>query len=240
MTRDQRKKQRERMYAAVLAEGLSVAWSFEASEAPDFIVKDGCYKFGLEVRNIFGDKEEKNGSQAARGEATRQSRVNALRTAYEAVHPVPLVVKITGNLEMLDRDDFIAALDHSGIHDRPPAHQEVLTITQGIKVFLTRGTERADWYFLPDRIGWVNTNVQDLVNAAISGKAKRRLRYAAHCGDDVRLLLVADGIMKSGKLRVMNGAFDHQGFSKIYLLNYPRDVTVLSRSNFGDFLFVAG
>lgn len=48
--------------------------------------------------------------------------------------------------------------------------------------------------------------------------------------NDIRLLLVADAIQNSGKLRLEPAAaFDSLGFREIYLFPYPEEALILRR-----------
>jgi hypothetical protein len=70
----------------------------------------------------------------------------------------------------------------------------------------------------------------DIISQAIGDKSQNLPRYKASVGDDIRLLLVADAIQNSGKLRLEPAAaFDFLGFREIYLFPYPEEALILRR-----------
>jgi hypothetical protein len=67
-----------------------------------------------------------------------------------------------------------------------------------------------------------------IIAEAIERKAPELTRYKALAGSDIRLLLIADRIQKSGKLTLEGRpAFDLQGFRVVYFFPYPESVIVL-------------
>ncbi len=78
------------------------------------------------------------------------------------------------------------------------------------------------------RAGWVNRNPADRITKEIEKKSGKLPRYKKCTGlDDIRLLVVANRIMNSGKLSLQkHPALDLRGFHVVYFLSYPESVTV--------------
>ena len=58
-------------------------------------------------------------------------------------------------------------------------------------------------------------------------KSKRLTSYKEAAGEDVRLLLVANRILNSGKSKLVEKTtIDTRGFHVVYFLSYPESVTV--------------
>ena len=87
---------------------------------------------------------------------------------------------------------------------------------------------QANWFSVNDRAGSVDPNPVDRITKAIEDKAKKLPRYKECTGlDDIRLLVVANRIMNSGKLSLEEcPELDFRGFQVVYFLSYPAPVTV--------------
>lgn len=229
------KKHRERFWAEQAARHLGMVWTLGADrEAPDFIVIEGDGQFGLEITELFAGSIGPDGSAAKARESRTQRSVNDLRQAYEAINNIPLIVKFVGNMEDDNLRTVVPALvahdlpskpiGYRFVHDTEIAHP----LRAPLRVHVTRGL-RPDWFSVNDRVGFVDRNPRHIVDAAIENKAKDLARYRATAGSDVRLLLVADRIMNSGKLLLGNSAgFDSFGFQAVYFLSYPEGTVILS------------
>ena len=79
-----------------------------------------------------------------------------------------------------------------------------------------------------DRAGWEDRNPIDRITKAIGKKSEKLRRYKECTGlDDIRLLVVANRIMNSGKLSLQeHPALDVRGFQVVYFLSYPESVKV--------------
>jgi hypothetical protein len=79
-----------------------------------------------------------------------------------------------------------------------------------------------------DRAGRVDRNPTDLIAKEIEKKSEKLPRYKECSGlDDIRLLVVANRIMNSGKLSLEEcPALDLRGFQVVYFLSYPESVKV--------------
>jgi hypothetical protein len=222
------KKTRERFFVEQTARSLGKAWSLGVDrEHPDFVVTEDGRQFGLEVSEIFMGPQGRAGSAMKAKESVTQRAVNALRLEYEAIANIPLSVKFVGNMSAANMATVVPALVAADLPSQPIAHHVVLDSGNGLRVHVTKAL-RPDWYSVNDRVGWVDRNPQNIIANAIEKKAKELTRYKSAIGFDVRLLLVADRILNSGKLLLEERVeFDFHGFQAVYLFPYPEAVVIL-------------
>ena len=114
---------------------------------------------------------------------------------------------------------------------KPIGHHERFEVDKGpakLSVYITRGMQHADWFCVNDRVGWVDRNPVERITEAIDRKAERLPQYMECAGlDDIRLLIVANQKMNSGKLRLEQcPAFNLRGFQIIYFFYYPENIIV--------------
>lgn len=123
---------------------------------------------------------------------------------------------------------LVSDLIELDLASKPVGHRAVVDSKLGLRVHVTKHL-RSEWYSLNDRVGWVDRNPQKIIADAIEAKGKKLQRYQAAAGTDIRLLLVADAIHNSGKMRLQEGhAFDLHGFEAVYLFLYPEGVIALN------------
>ena len=113
---------------------------------------------------------------------------------------------------------------------KPFGHQDCFKVDKGgakLSVYVTRALQ-ANWFSVNDRVGWVDRNPIDRIAKAIEKKSKKLPGYKQCSGlDDIRLLLVANQIMNSGKLLLKERpALGLRGFQCVYFFSYPESVTV--------------
>lgn len=233
MTRPSQKK-RERFLAEKAAECLGETWSLgpdrEDSKPPDFIVTEGVRHFGLEVHEIFTGQQNDAGSHMKREESETQRAVNALRRDYESKKNIPLIVKFVGDMCDENIAAVLPALDAMNLSTKPIGHHDIIEVDEGkakLRVYVTRALQ-SNWFSVNDRAGWVDRNPIDRIAKAIEKKSKKLPRYKECSGlDDIRLLIVANQIMNSGKLLLKERpALDLRGFQCVYFFSYPESVTV--------------
>lgn len=226
MRRSQSQKQREIDYVGFLVNKLNREWIVMNYEAPDFTISDFGSRFGLEVTQVFRGPEDEHGAPSVRNEKRHQRCIDRWRTDYEAVHPVALSVKIIGRLPP-DGGELLSTLIGSGIHEEPLHSQRRLRVGPKTTVQATRAL-RPDWLYIDDRVDFVTTSSGEEIDSAIDRKAKNLPRYIRNCGDDVRLLIVLDRTMNSGKVvPTVTRKYAFQGFTKVYLANFPLDALEL-------------
>lgn len=227
------KKESERFLVERAAELLGRTWMLGPDhESPDFIVTEGAQQFGLEKCYIFTGQQSPDGYGAVmkKKEADTQKAVHALRQKYEATTNVPLNVKFVGDMCDKNMAEVVPALVAMGLSNKPYGHQDFIDVDEGpasLRVHVTRAL-RADWFSVNDRVGWVNTNPIDLIVREIEKKSKNLHNYKERAGlDDIRLLIVADRTMNSGKL-ILEVPFtlNLRGFQFVYFFSYPESITV--------------
>jgi hypothetical protein len=227
-------KRRERNFVKETARLLGKTWDLsDDREHPDFIVVENGQRFGLEVTQIFIGPQDDGGSSLKARESKTQRTVNGLQRQYEAVENIPLTVHFVGNMEADNLATVIPALLAQDLRSKPLGYHFVHDTTTAhpararLRVHVTKAL-RPNWFSGNDRAGFVDRSPHGVIADAIAKKATELTRYKESAGDDIRLLLIADQISNSGKLRLDDGAqFDFHGFKAVYLFPYPEDVMVL-------------
>lgn len=127
----------------------------------------------------------------------------------------------------------ILAMD---LHNKKLGYHEKFVVDKGparLRVYVTRSSS-PHWHGTNDRIGWVDTNPVRYIADMIAEKAVNLIRYKESASlDDIRLLLVADRIMNSGKIKFdgeVQPALDPCGFKAVYFLSYPEEITPFESS----------
>lgn len=221
-------KGRERFFTEEAAKNLGKEWCLGLDrERPDFIITEGEKRFGLEVTYLFAGPIDKHGSHRKKVESYKQKIVNNLRDKYEEYANTPLEVKLVGDLCLKNVDEVVSILLGLSLSTKPIGHQDRFEVDKGLaklSVYATRAI-RANWYYVNHRVGWVDRKPLDRINAAIEDKAKKLQEYRTHTNlDDIRLLIVADRRMDSGKLSLEGAqALDLRGFQIVYFYSYPDD-----------------
>lgn len=229
-----KQKQDERFYVEQAIRSLRTEWTILAEpEPPDFLVQDGGRTFGLEVRQIFKDPQSAAGSEIKKREAKTQRMLDRLRAEFEQRAPIPLIVKFLGRIDLDTISPISKLLLDLDLAAKPIAFQTIFKPHADLKVYVTKGL-RAEWFSVNDRVGWIDFNAQHVIANAIEEKSRKLPLYQAAAGPDVRLLLVANAIHNSGRLRLDGECqFDLRGFTSVYLLRYPDDANVLSADRTG-------
>jgi hypothetical protein len=198
----------------------------EERENPDFIVADGDRRFGLEVVSVFAGRQDASGSSMKKNESGVQWMIEAMRLQYESAVPVTLHVKFVGRIEPATLANVVSNLIALDLGAKPVGFHTVVDENLGLRVHVTKGF-RSDWYSINDRVGWVDRSPERIIANAIQDKSNNLVRYMSSVGD-VRLLLVANAIQNSGKLRLPPEAqFDLRGFSAVYFFPYPESAIAL-------------
>lgn len=227
-----RQKASELHYVQQAAALLGKQWTLSANrENPDFIVVEDGKKFGLEVIQIFSGSEDRKGSSKRRSESDTQRAIDGIRREFEAKHGVNLNVRLLGPICAATLAVVVPALEDLNLSDREIGYQTRLSRDVGddtLVVYVTRSL-RSQWYSVHDRTGWVDQNPAALIENKIEQKSSKVESYKANTGlDDIRLLIVADRTLNSGKL-MLEGAprLNLFGFQEVYFLSYPVSATVL-------------
>lgn len=226
------KKERERFIVEKAAELLGKNWCFGPDrENPDFIITEAEQQFGLEVCEIFTGLKSKAGSHMKRKESEIQRAVNKLRHEYESNGDIPLIVKFVGDMCDENVEAVLPALDAMNLSTKPLGYHDVIEVDKGkakLRVHVTRALQ-ANWFSVNDRVGWLDRNPIDRIAEEIKRKSGKLPGYRKYAGlNDIRLLVVANRIMNSGKLSLQElPTFDGRGFHVVYFLSYPESITVL-------------
>lgn len=231
-------KQQERFFVEEAARHLGKTWELGVDrEHPDFVVTEDGAQFGLEVTGIFRGAQRRGGSALREKEVLVQRSVDDLQREYEAIADVPLKVHFVGNMEADNLAAVVPALVAQDFPSKPISYRFEYDTTAlhpdraPLHVYVTKGL-RPEWYSINDRAGFVDRNPHPTIAAAIKRKANRLAQYRATVGDDVRLLIIANRFLNSGKLLLEDAAsFDFHGFSEVYFFSYPEAVIVLNRAS---------
>ena len=234
MTQPSQKKG-ERFFVEEAAKLLGKDWCLGPDrESPDFIVTEGTEQFGLEVCEIFTGPQNRSGARMKRAESETQRGINALQGKYEEKENIPLTVKFVGDMCDDNMTAVLQALTEQDFSSKPFGHQEIIEADEGekkLRAHVTR-TLQANWFSVNDRVGWVERNPVDRITKEIEKKSEKLTRYNECTGlDDIRLLVVANRIMNSGKLLLKDTAtLNTRGFQVVYFISYPESVTVFERA----------
>jgi hypothetical protein len=216
-------KVRERIYAESAARLLGADWRLtEIPEPLDFQVHFGSEVFGLEVRQIFVDKEAAFGSPSKRLEAETQKRINSIGAQYYRQGGPPLSVKFLGNVASIECESLVERMKSEA--PTLPFEHSAFTLGQ-VKVFLTAvpvefGSYQR-WLCVNDSVGWVREVTNDDLQLAVERK-RTNLHLYLEKFSVVDLLLVADRSTNSGRMRSTGTlSIQNHGFRAIYFLSHP-------------------
>lgn len=217
-------KEGERFFVEEAAKLLGKSWRLGPDrENPDFIVTEGKQQFGLEVCEIFTGPQAKSGSYMKRKESETQRAVKALWNSYESQGGIPLIVKFVGDVCDKNMAAVLPALDAKNLSTKPFGHHEIIEVDKGkakLRVHITRALQ-ANWFTTNDRAGWLDRNPIDRIAEEMKKKSEKLPRYRKCAGlNDIRLLVVANRIMNSGKLSLQGcPAMEVRGFQVVYFLS---------------------
>ena len=220
-------KHEERFYVERAAEMLGVSWMIgEDRESPDFLVTDGAHEFGLEVSELFRGPVGRKGAVRKAEESNHQRTINQYWRMYEAEKDIPLDVKISGIVNEQTMGDLLRCLLEHDFESMDTGAQTEFHLRENFKIHVTKAF-RSRWFRVDDRIGPVNVNPVPVIDRAVKNKSQRLSEYQESVGGDIRLLLVADRIFASGKLKLIEKSpIDTRGFRTVYFMSYPESITV--------------
>lgn len=214
----------ERIYAESAARLLGVSWRFvEIPEPLDFEVQSEREAFGLEVRQVFADKECAFGSPTRRIEAQNQNHIRDIASQYYRSAGPPIAAKFLGPVTDVEIDLVVERM----MIEAPASPFARHTIYAGdhLKVFLTALPKEfgnySQWVCVNDRVGWVGETTQDDLQHAVDRKTANLPLYLAKY-PIIDLLLVADRTVNSGRIRATTTlSVQNPGFRAVYFLSYP-------------------
>lgn len=220
-------KSEERFYVERAAEMLDVLWTVgEDRECPDYVVTEGDHQFGLEVSELFIGHEGKKGADKKAKESIHQKKIDCYREMYATEKDIPLFIRILGTVNDENMEELLLQLFQHDFESMCPGDQIVFQPNDQFKAYVTKAL-RPWWFRVDDRVGTVNVNPMPIIQKRVAMKSARLTKYQEAIGEDVRLLLVANRIMNSGKLKLVEkSTIDTRGFQAVYFLSYPENVTV--------------
>lgn len=219
-------KVQERIYAETAVKLLSVDWCLvDIPEPPDFEVRNGSERFGLEVRQIFVDTETAFGSPSKRSESKNAQAISALAKWYYTSGGPPIAAKFLGSMSLVDTQ--VLAKSMVAVAPTYPGPNKVLD-SRGMKVFMTplpaSWSNYSHWDFVNDKVGWSRHVTTADIQCAINRKQVNLPLYKNKY-ENIELLLVADRVFNSGKLvDAIQYAISISGFRAIYFMSYPESI----------------
>ena len=136
-----RQKISERQFAREAGKMLDKRWSLEEHETPDFIVTEGAYKFGLEVRQIFTDTQDRKGSQSKMREARNQEHINAYRRKYEEKENALLRVQLVGDTCDENMGEVVQLLIEKEFSKKPAGYDEIFEVPPSVEDMIAANPE---------------------------------------------------------------------------------------------------
>lgn len=236
--RSEEQKAAERRHVLETARRLGRAWEIlEEGESPDFIIRDGLHRFGLEVTEMFSGPMGRKGSTLQREASEIQRRVDEARAEFEASDPSKLNVKFVGDVSKAGLKLAVAELLKIEFGRKIEGHLEELKIevpglSGGLLRVYARKAKHGHWFDVAGRIGWVNRMPATRLKETVISKAQKFERYQQRAGRDIRLLIVADQFQGSGKFQHENARFLRtKPFAFVYWLSIPEALTVFDRTS---------
>jgi hypothetical protein len=230
MTRRQ-DKNRERHYVEFCARCIGETWTVvDEGEAPDFVLSDGKDTFGLEVTRAFTDSAQgRRGSEVRRREGMAQKSLDRIRRAYLERTGATISVTLAQRPRAAEEAEIVNGLVALGLQDQPIGAVDEFRQRDGTRG-IARRTPSQVWRIVSDSAGWVDRQGQVQLQRCIAQKAPA-VRFYRPGLADLRLLVVADSMLNSGKLRVDEGAaIDLMGFTHVYFAAYPLEVQTFPRA----------
>nr|WP_298690161.1 hypothetical protein [uncultured Dongia sp.] len=240
MTKQRLEEQKatERRHVLETAKRLGRSWEIlEEGESPDFIIRDGAHRFGLEVTEMFSGAIGRNGSILQREVSNVQRRIDDAQAEFELQEASKLTVKFVGDVSKAGLKLAVAELLQIGFAGKAEGHLEELRIevpdlNGGLLKVSARKAKPAHWFDVASRIGWVNRTPARRLRATVVAKAKKFTRYQQRAGQDIRLLIVADQFQSSGKFQYENAQFLRtKPFTYVYWLSIPEVLMVFDCSS---------
>jgi hypothetical protein len=220
----------EESYALKLAELLNENWKVENAPDeiswPDLLVDGHGPNFGLEVREIYSDESRKGSPKRAK-ESSHIKQVKLICERYYKISSTPIIVKFLGCIK--DVEKIIDCI--SAIESLDDFQQVKLEPYFGSLIFVTKLPDSCikydRWIYVSDKVGWVSKLNLNIIESKILEKAVKLPKYSEHL-NDVRLLLVCNSLLNSGKYQIPDvSELDTQGFTKVYVLKYPDSLSVI-------------
>lgn len=220
-------KIQERIYVESAAKLLGVTWQIDdIAEPPDFLVVDDGHSFGLEVRQVFADRETFSGSPSKRKETLKSRTISRIADVYYSKGGLPVSAKFLGSVSEEDVESIARVMLSNYVST--PWLQTIVHFPD-TKIYVTAlpsevGQYRR-WVSVSDRVEWVRSATQSDLQYAIDRKTPNLALYKQKFSDVV-LLLVAERLFNSGRLALpsIKCTVTNPGYSSIYFLSHPEAV----------------
>lgn len=215
----------ELVYGQKLAELLGETWNVSASpnetEWPDLLVNSQSHSFGIEVREIFLDESDK-GARKRASETSHAKTLHAIAKSYYQDSEISIKVNILGCIK--DREKILNTLQQhtKEIKDFEQIRVEAYSgCVLYIRVLPAQLGQYTRWNYVTDQVGWASKLEPELLEEKIIEKSDKLYKYRKHI-EDVRLLLVCNPILNSGKMEyIKSKTIKSHGFNEVYFLSYP-------------------
>lgn len=223
-------KAQERIYAETAAKLMNSQWTLGDIEEPlDFEIQQEGEKFGLEIRQIFIDSENRSGSPSKKKEAENMQLIYKLADQYYSYGGTPILAKFLGLLSKIDLK--LLAEHMRAAAPAYPGPNITINIAEA-KIFITplptSFSNYSRWVFINDKLGWINSVTSSALQHVINQKESRLSLYKKKY-ESIDLLLVADRSFNSGKLTITNNiTITNPGFRTIYFMSYPDSIQRIS------------
>ena len=216
-------KREEENWALLAARELNVDWKLTRCERPDFAVLSDGVEFGLEVTECHIGPRGRKGSSWRATESHNQKLLESARHEYESATGVVLRLDYLGDASVETMNELVGALLNSSV--------ETLELSAArVEIPLSKGRAlvgRAlvpQWVFIKDRVGWVSQDGA-LLQKVVDDKSRKLATYR-EAFDDIRLLVVSNRLVNSGKLQLdKDFPLALRGFDAVYFLSYPEGLT---------------
>lgn len=222
------KKAQELHVVQIAAKILGEPWVATEGESPDFTVMNGSERFGLEVTQLFIGNASKKGDSKRRAEAMNSAWLQSLKLAYSTASNASLYVSYRGPTSQSIGDEILQILLSEDLGSKPSGYWFKRNVGGGL-LHVRVGLE-IRWLFLGDMNGWASYDNAPLQRAIEKKSFKAAMYREAERPKDLRLLAFNNPWLNSGKLVITK--FDDVPlgeFSKIYILNYPFEVTTIDQ-----------
>lgn len=225
-------KNLETFYAEKASDLLGKSWKVRPSPGevgwPDLLVTTEKGEFGLEVREIYLD-ETQRGSIKKATENNNLKIIQKLADAYYKSNLHPIKVSLLGDIT--NHDQILCTITNE-VSQLSELGQKRIEPYSGCLIYIQRFPDQLGefkgWDYVSDRVGGVCNVNKEVINRAIALKAKKLSKYTKNISD-IRLLLVSDRILNSGKAQLADDiTFNKHGFTIVYYLSYPVSVRELS------------
>jgi len=226
-----RSKKLERHYVEFCSRALGAPWAIvDIGEAPDFLIDENGHTFGLEVTQAFMDtgQEDGAGSGVRQREGVALRSLDRIRREFEERTGITISVTLMKRPRIAEEREIIEQLVALGLQDQP-----LWTAAQFPRPDaprnIARRTNHPVWRIVADSAGWVDQRGHVQLQRCIEKKSPSAKVYKG--ATDLRLLVVADAMLNSGKLTVPDGiAIELMSFTHVYFAAYPKGVTAFSAS----------